>query len=338
MNIRMGTHQICYVLAAFFTGATLLTATQTAAQSCNNPFALCAESLDGSVSFFDSAPLQLGCLDVQNTIFYEFTANNNTTNVGNAIIDVTSIDCPGASGADTVFGAVIEFDPADPCNPASWSLLTACESDTLGFTIETPDLTTSTSYFFVLGTNQAPDSIDCEMIVSIEGPAVDIDACCDGNITLGDSWQFSVFGGDAIPGYTWDPQSWLDNFASDSPTTYPEETTTYTATGFINGCEVTDQVTVFVLPPINPTNAISPNGDGHNDDWEIGGISRFENASVSVFDRWGQQVFRVIGYTENWDGTNNGKFLPTGTYYWVIELNSQEVAIEPITGFITIVH
>ena len=132
--------------------------------------------------------------------------------------------------------------------------------------------------------------------------------------------------------------SWLDNFASDSPTSYPEETVTYTATGFIDGCPVTDEITIFVLPPINPYSGITPNSDGYNDTWEIPGISRFEQADVSVFDRWGQMVYRSIGYSEPWDGTNNGKFLPTGTYYWVITLNSDDVAIAPITGFVTIVH
>lgn len=335
MNIRMSSPS-CYTLT---TVALWMWALTGLAQSCTNPLTLCAETVGSNQAVFsDSAPLQFGCLDVQNTFFYEFTTNTNTTNVGTATIDVSGINCPGALVSDTVFAAVIAFDQADPCNPATWSLLTACESDTLGFTIETPDLTTSTSYFFVLGTNQDPASIDCEMLVDISGPAVDIDACCDANINLGDSHQFSVFGGEAIPGYTWDPPSWLDNFASDSPTSFPEETITYTVYGTIGDCIASDEVTLFVLPPIAPTNAISPNSDGFNDTWEIGGVSRFENASVTVFDRWGQQVFRSIGYTENWDGTNNGNFLPTATYYWVIELNSQDVNIAPLTGFITIVH
>ena len=50
------------------------------AQSCTNPLTLCAETVGSNQAVFsDSAPLQFGCLDVQNTFFYEFTTNTNTT-------------------------------------------------------------------------------------------------------------------------------------------------------------------------------------------------------------------------------------------------------------------
>jgi hypothetical protein len=45
-----------------------------------------------------------------------------------------------------------------------------------------------------------------------------------------------------------------------------------------------------------------------------------------------------VGYAQPWDGTRGGKFLPTGVYYYVIELNSLDVNIEPVTGFVTLVH
>ena len=166
-------------------------------QSCTNPLALCAEAPDGSTTIIDSAPLSFDCMDVQNTFFYEFTTNSNTTNVGTATIEVGGISCPGTV-ANTVYAAIIEIaDPSDPCNPANWSLLDGtCYQDTSAFSITTPDLSTSTSYFLLLGTNQPPDSSNCAMDVSISGPAVDIDACCDNNITLGESHSFFCFLGE----------------------------------------------------------------------------------------------------------------------------------------------
>ena len=95
---------------------------------------------------------------------------------------------------------------------------------------------------------------------------------------------------------------------------------------------------MFIGPPIGVPNAITPNNDGINDLWTIAGISDFQSAQVNVYDRWGQVVLKSIGYTQPWDGTNKGKFLPTGTYYYVIELNSPDVNIEPVVGFIAIVH
>ncbi len=67
-------------------------------------------------------------------------------------------------------------------------------------------------------------------------------------------------------------------------------------------------------------NAFSPNGDGKNEEWHIRGIQAYPNCVVKVFNTWGNQVFSSKGYTQPWDGTYNGKTLPAGTYYYIIEL------------------
>ena len=68
------------------------------------------------------------------------------------------------------------------------------------------------------------------------------------------------------------------------------------------------------------TNAYSPNGDGANDAWGVPEIRFYEGARISVYDRGGLRLF----YTENpdirWDGTYNGKEMPVGSYFWVIEV------------------
>jgi gliding motility-associated-like protein len=71
-------------------------------------------------------------------------------------------------------------------------------------------------------------------------------------------------------------------------------------------------------------NAFSPNGDGKNEVWHIRGIETYPNCVVKVFNTWGKQVFSSKGYTEPWDGTYNGKTLPAGTYYYIIELGPGE--------------
>ena len=67
-------------------------------------------------------------------------------------------------------------------------------------------------------------------------------------------------------------------------------------------------------------NSFSPNGDGINDSWGVPGIRFFEGARISVYDNVGSRLF----YTENpdirWDGTYNGKEMPVGSYFWVIEV------------------
>jgi gliding motility-associated-like protein len=79
---------------------------------------------------------------------------------------------------------------------------------------------------------------------------------------------------------------------------------------------------INVLLPIDLPNAFTPNGDGINDTWTIGGLDTYRNAVLRIYNRWGQVVYTNSGsYNNDWDGTRNGKNLPVGTYYYVITLN-----------------
>jgi gliding motility-associated-like protein len=67
-------------------------------------------------------------------------------------------------------------------------------------------------------------------------------------------------------------------------------------------------------------NAFSPNGDGINDRWDIDGLKQSPGCTVTVFNRWGQEVFRSQGYQSPWDGNYKGKPVPLATYYYIITL------------------
>lgn len=77
---------------------------------------------------------------------------------------------------------------------------------------------------------------------------------------------------------------------------------------------------------------VSPNGDGHNDTWQIDGLDNFLNAKVMIFNRWGNLIYEVTPYSTPWNGEPNTGFeidgsggkVPVGTYFYVIELNDQE--------------
>ncbi len=100
------------------------------------------------------------------------------------------------------------------------------------------------------------------------------------------------------------------------------------------GCTLT--ASVFVEPTIGCffiTNAITPNGDGANDTWILGGLEFFPNANIEVFNRWGQQVFQSTGYAAPWDGQFRGELLPVADYYYVIEYDESK---DPIVGTLTI--
>ena len=66
-------------------------------------------------------------------------------------------------------------------------------------------------------------------------------------------------------------------------------------------------------------NTFTPNGDGTNDKWTVPGLRFYEGARISVFDKAGSRMFYTEIPDQGWDGTFNGKELPIGSYFWVIE-------------------
>ncbi len=100
------------------------------------------------------------------------------------------------------------------------------------------------------------------------------------------------------------------------------------------GCTLTD--TVFVSPTVGCffiSNALTPNGDGYNDVWLLGGLEYFDNCVVNVYNVWGQNVFTSKGYLTPWNGLFKGELLPVADYYYVIEYDKTK---DPIIGTVTI--
>ena len=86
--------------------------------------------------------------------------------------------------------------------------------------------------------------------------------------------------------------------------------------------------------------AFSPNGDGMNDFFLIPEIKNLENIELTVFNSWGDTVFQIDNYENNWDGYANtgiykGKKVNPGTYYYMIKL---EGAKNKLTGFVYITY
>lgn len=82
----------------------------------------------------------------------------------------------------------------------------------------------------------------------------------------------------------------------------------------------------------------SPNGDGINDYFVIPLISEHPQNELTVFNRWGAQVYSKVNYDNSWDGrssssTLNSDILPEGTYFYVLKLDDRSRVLK---GFIYI--
>lgn len=66
----------------------------------------------------------------------------------------------------------------------------------------------------------------------------------------------------------------------------------------------------------------TPNGDGYNDIWQIKNLDKrgFENAKITIFDRYGNLIKQINNQNDFWDGTLRGNNLPSQDYWFVLAL------------------
>ena len=101
-----------------------------------------------------------------------------------------------------------------------------------------------------------------------------------------------------------------------------------------------DDATETDLGCLTIFNEFSPNGDNVNDTFVINCIQNYPNNKLEIYNRWGNIVYKKNGYNNDWNGTSNGRAvyngsdkLPTGTYYYVLNLGDGS---KPKTGWLYI--
>jgi gliding motility-associated-like protein len=148
----------------------------------------------------------------------------------------------------------------------------------------------------------------------------------DGGIAL------TVSGG-TNSGYTY---LWSDNSVTQNITTAVSGLYSVKVTD-ANGCSARDSV---IIHPLNEVclvipNAISPNGDLINDEWNIGFKELYPEMEVKIFNRWGELIWKSArGYGVPWDGRSKGNILPIDSYHYTIDLHNGS---RPLIGHVTIV-
>jgi gliding motility-associated-like protein len=138
--------------------------------------------------------------------------------------------------------------------------------------------------------------------------------------------------------YVWTPTTNMTGSTTLTPVVNPLNDVTYTLTATTtDGCVAKDEVLIVVLNELIIPNIFSPNGDGINDRFEIENIEKYKDATVDIFNRYGQRLMRYVGgYNTPWDGRVNGKDVPVGTYFYVIIPNAGKRKV--ISGSISIVR
>ena len=90
-------------------------------------------------------------------------------------------------------------------------------------------------------------------------------------------------------------------------------------------------------------NALSPNGDSKNETFYIVGINLFANNKLTIFNRWGVEVYQKENYNNQFNGTSEGRStfeagekLPSGTYFYTFEFTKPNGNGRKIVGYLYI--
>lgn len=237
----------------------------------------------------------------------------------------------------TCFDEIIMLD-ATPSNydPAEVTYVWSLDGDVL------PSETTNTLVVTEIGTYSVTVTFEnCSATDS-----VNVDPRDDLEVSLGDDFKSCVqepkvlvadtsetgvtyqwfLNGDLIEG---EDQATL-NFSIDADATGIQIYSVVITKGDCTGEDSVD-VELYDVGNCVVSQGLSPNGDGFNDSMDLeflsdraGGISQFR-----IYNRHGIEVFTAVNYVNEWFGQDeNGNELPTGTYFYVIDL----MEADPVYG------
>jgi gliding motility-associated-like protein len=98
----------------------------------------------------------------------------------------------------------------------------------------------------------------------------------------------------------------------------------------INGC---DRAPSEIYVP-GYQEYFTPNGDGNNEKWEIEATEDGEFLDVLIYDRYGKFLVQIMSGKDAWDGTYNGKPMPSDDYWFCVEYKTGHI----VTGHFSLVR
>jgi len=173
------------------------------------------------------------------------------------------------------------------------------------------------------------DTLSSEIRVIILADSLQVSAAPD-TIFAGQSSELLVTGCTECD-FTWTPSGSLNDFQSANPTASPLETTLYSVSTSMEGCEYSESVQVEVIELCDSESIFIPNTftpgitPGVNDYFRPRGRILDEELvefyEFSVYNRWGERVyFSNNPLDQGWDGYFKGELMEPGVFGYVLEL------------------
>jgi len=286
----------------------IVTVTPPATVCGNNSTVLVASTSAGTISWFDTA---FGGTSIatgtnfntpnltQNTTYYVEATNNGCSSGNRLPVVVTVFDIPDVSDENKIHceGIPLTLDAGILNVSYLWST---------GETTQTIQITDDSDYSVIV-TSLPPENCSNTkhfFITKHTAPIIEEVLVTNQTATI-------LISGIGEFEYSIDGYSYQDSnvFAVEEGGLY----TVYVREKYDCG-EDNDQFVVINIPKF-----FTPNNDGFNDVLTIKGIEYFPNASLTIFDRYGKFIKKIDQTNPDWDGTLNGKKLPSNDYWYILK-------------------
>jgi gliding motility-associated-like protein len=167
---------------------------------------------------------------------------------------------------------------------------------------------------------------------------------------VGDEIKLKVTGASQLVNFTWDfgnPDAGSENVSTlaqpsvyyDAPGNYTIRLAVVNAAGCRDTLTKPNYIQIFeedVAQDLFIPTAFTPNGDGNNDIFRVRGRLT-GNFYMGVFNQWGEEIFVSQNADTGWDGTRNGQPVHSGTYVYLVKLNTPG-GPKQLTGHITLLR
>lgn len=167
------------------------------------------------------------------------------------------------------------------------------------------------------------------------------------SLNVGSSVQLTTKNSADVTQWRWSPSTWLNDPTLASPTATPQQSVIYTVVASNAGaCVAREQINITILcnnANVFVPNTFSPNNDGMNDKFFPRGKGLFSIKSLMIFNRWGQMIFQKTNFNANnpndgWDGTYNGKQMPSDVYVYIMDVICQNSTVYSVKGNVTLIR
>lgn len=289
------------------TGLSSTTGTQTTASPlATTIYTITGSNTVGPLSCYSTTTVEVAIIPIANPVIAPVSAI--------CAGDATTLN---ATGGDTY----------------SWMPVTGLSNPTASTTAANPSSTTVYT-LTVTKSGFCPNTTSIELVVN---PLPVIDAGRDTTVNI-DEFITLNGTGNADIGFLAPVGGTLScNFCS-SVSVNPQENTCYTLKGISAfGCVSYDDVCVIVTKDwdVYIPNTFTPNNDNINDVFMPSGYGLAE-ITLTIFDRWGHQIFKSTDSMTGWDGKFKGRQCEQGVYIYKAEIKTLAGNIVDKTGHVTL--